>query len=631
MEKDPDERWQSAKDICEQLRWISNSGSQAGVSAAHVPEQKSKKHLVWAAAAIVLAIAVIAAVAFYLRRTPPPSEKQSVHFTVGPPSKGSFSTGLTNESYLSVSPDGTKLAFAAAGASGVRQIWIRALNSAEALAVRGTENGVLPFWSPDSQFLGFSADGKLKKVSIFAGGTPETLAETPPTVASWSRQGMILFPSANGNWLDRVAESGGAVTPVTTLDASRAEVYHDFPEFLPDGNHFLYYASSAKPENNGIFASSQDSKERKLILNTNSNTAYVSPGYLIFHRQGTLMAQPFDADRLQLSGEAVPVADDIMYDPFFGAGNFGASENGVLAYRGGTGTLPKTLAWVNRDGKEQSIPAPPHNYAFPRISPDGQRVAAGIEERESQVWIYDISRDALARLTFEASPNVDPVWTTDGKRIVFKGKGNRLYWQPADGSGTVEELAGGDISPNAIPLSISPNGQELAFSEDRLTRSIYILSFKDRTPRLFDQSPSYESSPQFSPDGHWIAYISPESGRNEVYVRPYPGPGGKYQISTEGGVEAMWNPKGRELFYRDRQRMMAVEYTATQAAFTAGKPKVLFEGPYMPSPRSSPDYDVSPDGQRFLMVKAAEQSAEQINVVLNWTADLKPKAPAGNK
>jgi len=234
-------------------------------------------------------------------------------------------------------------------------------------------------------------------------------------------------------------------------------------------------------------------------------------------------------------------------------------------------------------------------------------------------------------LTFEASPNVDAVWTPDGKRIVFKGKGNRLYWQPADGSGTVEELATGDISRNAVPLSVSPNGQELAFSEDRQIRSIYILSFKDRTPRLFDQSPSYESTPQFSPDGHWIAYISPESGRNEVYVRPYPGPGGKYQISTEGGGEPMWNPKGRELFYRERQKMMAIEYTATQAAFTASKPKVLFEGPYTPSPRSSPDYDVSPYGQRFLMLKASEQSPGQINVVLNWTADLKPKAPAGSK
>ncbi len=310
LAKEPEKRWQAASDVCDELKWIAESGSQAGMTAAHGPEQESKKYLVWATAAIAMAVAVIAAAAFYLRRTPPPSEKQSVRFTVGPPSKGSFSTGAVVVTHFSVSPDGTKLAFVAAGASGVQQIWIRALNSAEAQSVRGTENGVYPFWSPDSQFLGFSADGKLKKVSLSAGGSPESLAATSPTVGSWSRQGVILFDSDTDNGLVRVAESGGAVTLVTTPDASRAEVYHDYPEFLPDGKHFLYFASSAKPENSAIFAGSLDSKERKLILNANSNLAYVSPGYLLFLRQGTLMAQPFDADRLQLSGEAVPVADE---------------------------------------------------------------------------------------------------------------------------------------------------------------------------------------------------------------------------------------------------------------------------------------------------------------------------------
>jgi serine/threonine protein kinase/Tol biopolymer transport system component len=626
IEKDPDERWQSAKDICEQLRWISDSGSQAAMLAPAVPEQRSKTHIAWVTAAVAIAVAVVAIAALYLRRTPPSAEKQAIRFTVGPPAKGSFPTGLFADSDFSVSPDGTKLAFVSSGASGARQLWIRALNSVEPQAVPGTENGILPFWSPDSRFLGFFSDGKLKKVSL-SGGTAETLAEAPQTGGSWSREGVILFESGSG--IARVAESGGAVTPVTTLDASELFDFNTDPQFLPDGKHFLYYASGAKPENKGIYVASLDSKERKLLLNVNSRPAYVSPGYLLFSRQGTLMAQPFDADRLQLSGEAVPVADDVLYNPFGSAAIFTASDTGVLAYRGGSGAIPKSLTWVSRDGKEQSIPAPPHNYVFPRISPDGQRIAAGIEERESQIWIYDISRGALAHLTYEASPNVDPVWTPDGKRIVFKGKGSRLYWQPADGSGSVEELATGDLSPNAVPLSVSPDGQELAFSEERLTRSIYILSFKDRTPRPFDQSPSYESSPQFSPDGHWIAYQSNESGRMEVYVRPYPGPGGKFQISTEGGAEPIWNPKGRELFYRDGQKMMAVEYTAPQAAFSASKPKVLFEGPYMLSPRSTPDYDVSPDGQRFLMLKATEQSPGQITVVLNWTEELKQKVPAG--
>jgi len=220
---------------------------------------------------------------------------------------------------------------------------------------------------------------------------------------------VILFDSDTDNGLVRVAESGGAVTLVTTPDASRAEVYHDYPEFLPDGKHFLYFASSAKPENSAIFAGSLDSKERKLILNANSNLAYVSPGYLLFLRQGTLMAQPFDADRLQLSGEAVPVADDVLYNQFGIGAYFAASDNGVLAYRGGTETLPKTLAWVNRDGKEQPIPAPPHNYVFPRISPDGQRIAAGIEEREIQVELIGTKQQRRIIL-WEAAEGGIGVW-----------------------------------------------------------------------------------------------------------------------------------------------------------------------------------------------------------------------------
>jgi len=367
-----------------------------------------------------------------------------------------------------------------------------------------------------------------------------------------------------------------------------------------------------------------------LLLNVASNPVYVPPGYLLFHRQGTLMAQPFDADRLQLSGEAVPIVEGVEFNPFGGVADFSASDNGVLAYRGGGGAVPLNLVWVNRNGTEQPLAAPPHNYTVPRISPDGKRVAAGIEEGEGQIWLYDISRDALSRLTFEGSSNVDPVWTPDGKRIAFKGKGNRLFWQSADGGGSAEELTTGKLDQNNIPSAWSPDGQELAFLEGGPVRNIWILPLKDRTPHVFVASPAFESAPSFAPDGRWIAYTSNESGRTEIYVRPYPGPGGKWQISTEGGTEPVWNPKGHELFYRDGQKMMAVDYTA-QSKFSAGKPKMLFQGPYTPTPRSASDYDVSPDGQRFLMLRAAEQVPGQINVVLNWTEELKQKAPVGNK
>jgi eukaryotic-like serine/threonine-protein kinase len=626
LAKDPDERWQSAKDICEQLRWISDSGLRAGPAAAAPPAQKSKTNIVWAAGSIAFAAALIVAAAFYLRRTSSPAEKQSVHFTIGPPEKGSFTSGL--QSYLSISPDGSKLAFAANVSSSRSQLWIRSLDSPTAQAIPGTENASDPFWSPDSRFVAFSTGQKLKKVAA-SGGPVETLAEVQPSFGTWGRGGVILF-QADDNSLARVSESGGDATPVTTLDASRSETGHFSPQFLPDGKHFLYLAESSRAENNAIYVASLDSKEKKLLLNVSSNPVYVSPGYLLFHRQGTLMAQPFDADRLQFTGEAVPIVEGIEFNPFGSVAVFSASENGVLAYRGGGGAVPLSLVWVNRNGAEQALAAPPHNYTFPRISPDGRRIAAGIEEGEGQIWLYDISRDALSRLTFDGPSNVDPIWTPDGKRIAFKGKGNRLYWQPADGGGSPEELTTGKLSSNNIPSSWSPDGQELAFLEGGALRNIWILPLKDRTAHVFVADPSNESAPQFSPDGHWIAYVSNESGRNELYVRPYPGPGGKWQISTEGGTEPVWNPKGRQLFYRDGQKMMAVDYTA-QPTFSAGKPTILFRGPYTPTPRSASDYDVSPDGQRFLMLKAADQVPGQISVVLNWTAALNQKVPTGKK
>ncbi len=287
---------------------------------------------------------------------------------------------------------------------------------------------------------------------------------------------------------------------------------------------------------------------------------------------------------------------------------------------------------MDRKGAEQPVSAPPHTYVLPRISPDGRLVTVGIEEADPQIWTYDLGRDTLTRLTFQGKPNVDPEWTPDGKRIVFKGTLNRLFWQPADGSAPAEQLTDAKLGTNNVPGSWSPDGQNLVFTYDVAGgRQLWIYSPKDRKVRPFEQNPPpYETAPRFSPDGHWIAYFSPESGRNEIYVRPFPGPGGKWQISDNGGTEPVWNPKGHELFYREDKKMMAVEYEGQQT-FSAGKPMELFEGPYVPTPRSFPDYDVSPDGQRFLMLKPAEdvQSSSHLVVVVNWVEELKQKVPMG--
>ncbi len=632
LAKDPDDRWQTASDLCRELKWISDGGSKAGIPVPTASEPTWKKHLPWLAA-FAVAIVAIAGAVLYVRRSTP-AATHAVRFTVGPPEKAPFER---NPAFLSISPDGSKLAFVAGNGPGV-QLWIRSMDSPTAQALPGTEGASQPFWSPDGHFVGFFAGAKLKKIAI-SGGPAQTLADAPSsntagassTGGTWSREGVILFTAnIKSETINRVSESGGASSPVTTIDTSRSEVAHLWPQFLPDGNHFLFLAFNTAPGQGAIYSASLDSNERKLILNNTTDAIYASPGYLLFTRQGTLMAEPFDASRLQLGGEAVPITEGVQAVQITGKAAFTTSDNGVLAYREGGGAAALTLVWVSRNGTEQRIMAPAHNYVIPRLSPDGKRLAVGIEEAEGQIWIYDLSRDALTRLTFEGTGNVDPVWTPDGKRIVFKGNRNRLFWQPADGSGAAEELTSSELSANNVPGSWSPDGQELVLTEDRVVRKIWILSLKDRKPRLFEEGPLYETAPRFSPDGHWIAYASNESGRYEIYVRPYPGPGGKWQVSTEGGTEPVWNPKGRELFFRDGQKMMAADYSA-QSTFSAGKPKMLFEGPYLTTPRSFPDYDVSPDGQRFLMLKAPEQAQAPapINVVLNWTEELKQKVPTG--
>jgi serine/threonine protein kinase len=626
LAKDPDDRWQSARDLCEELHWISDTGQQ-GSATASPTRRNSVERVAWAVAAVATLIAVVALAGVFLRR-PPLEEKQVVRFTIGPPQNGSFASGIGAD--FSISPDGAKLAYVASAVTGGDQLWVRALDSPSPQALAGTVGAYEPFWSPDSQSIGFFAGGKLKKVAL-SGGPVQVLVDAPNSgEGTWSRDGVILFAGA-GDEINRISESGGSVTVVATPATMRSAYGAQGPHFLPDGKHFLYYALSATPGNGALYVATLDFKDQKLILKMNSNVSYVSPGYLLYQEQGTIMAQPFDANRLQLMGDPKPIATQgVEFNPFGGTGLFTASDTGVLAYRAGGGAVPLSLVWVNRSGAEQRLPAPPHNYTFPRISPDGQRVAAGIEEGGGQIWLYDITRDALSRLTFEGSANFDPVWTPDGRHVTFKGKGNRLFWQLANGGGTAEELLSSTVGGNSIPGSWSPDGKELAFLDGGAARNIYILPVQDRKPHMFAESQTYESAPSFSPDGKWMVYVSNESGRNEVYVRPYPGPGGKWQISTDGGTEPVWNPKGRELFYRLGPKMMAVEYQV-QPTFSAGKAHMLFEGAFTPSPRSAPDYDVSPDGQRFLMLKAGQQSAGEISVVLNWPEELKQQVPTGKK
>jgi serine/threonine-protein kinase len=414
---------------------------------------------------------------------------------------------------------------------------------------------------------------------------------------------------------------------------------------LPGGRHVLFTlglgetgsgSSSGGWNDAEIVVQSLDTGERKVVLRGGRDARYVPTGHLVYARGGVLLAAPFDVARLEVNSGPVPLVEGVR-DGGAGAGGTGATQFGIS----GDGTLvyvpgnvgpgaPRGLVWVNRAGEEQPLAAPPRAYDFPQLSPDGQRVAVEIGP---QIWLLDLMRDTLTRFTFDGPTNETPVWTPDGQRIVFtsaKDGPRNLYWQRADGSGGLERLTTSEHLH--IAKSFSRDGQLLVFHESATgrARNISVLRLSGRKTEPFLGTPFNEGAARFSPDGRWLAYVSDESGRPEIYVQPYPGPGGKWQVSTDGGTEPAWNRNGRELFYRSGNKMMAVE-TMTRPSFSAGKPRVLFEGEYVmtPYPQLGSDYDVSADGQRFLMVKETARTVfnEQINVVLNWLEELKRRVP----
>jgi eukaryotic-like serine/threonine-protein kinase len=629
LAKDPDDRWQTARDLEVELKWIAEQGSQAAAPAPRVARRKDRERVAWALAGIALVVAVLAAAIPYFHRTP--TEARAVRFTINPPERGRFPVLVFAPTFLSVSPDGTRLVFMAVDSSGHSMLWIRDLDSRIAQSLLGTDDGIGPFWSPDSRFIAFTANSILKKVAV-AGGPPQTL--TAPAgfgTGTWNREGDILFAPVSGGPILRLPSGGGSATPVTALDGSRQQDFHDWPYFLPDGRHFLYMAHSRNPENTAIYVGSLDSKETKRVLNIASAALYSPPGYLLFVRAGTLLAQPFDADRLELKGDASPIAEGVQFTPGNGGAAVAVSENGVLAYRVAPTNAQTELVWVDRKGGEQPLPAPPHSYRNPRLSPDGQHVAVTMDEFGSQEWLLDIGRGTLTRLTFEGSYNGAMAWTPDGKRIAFgtdRAGPRNLFWQLADGSGGAERLTTSTLGD--IASSWSPDGQMLAYEEASpgAGYDLWVFRLGDHKAQPFLQTRFNEIAPRFSPDGRWLAYASDESGRYEIYVQPYPGPGGKWQISTEGGTEPVWARNG-ELFYRNGDKMMAVE-TTTRSNFSADKPKLLFERHYA-TYNTMPAYDVTPDGQRFLLAKTGGQAPEEINVVLNWVEELKRSAQVWTK
>jgi len=618
LAKDPDQRWQTAHDVKLQLQWIAEGGSQAGVPVPVVARRRLREQI-WIAATMALAATV--AGLLFTRPRPAPVEAGAVRFSIPLPEKVTYALG----GMLALSPDGRRLAFGANTPEGKTMLWLRPLDSFTAQPQAGTEGAAYPFWSPDARFIAFFADRKLKKIEL-GGGSVETICEAGTGGGgTWNRDGVIVFAAQWEGPLMRVPAAGGAATPLTQLDAAHQEVFHLWPHFLPDGRHYLFVLYGR--DNSGIYAGALDSQERKWLLaiespSDASTVVYAPPGYLLFLRNRVLMAQPFDAARLELKGEAFRLAEGLeIRGP--GVVPLSVAGSGALAYRLGAEIGVMQPTWFGRDGKPLGTVGPPGPYSYFDLSPDGRTLAVARSEAQAptSLWLIDVTRGTVTRFTSDFFSGA-PRWSPEGDRLLFwsvRDSPPNLYLKPLSGAGE-ERL---HRSPNqSFPTDWSSDGRFIVyFTVDPKTRTdIWVLPLaghRKATPLL--QTPANEGSGRFSPDVKWLAFTSDESGKSEVFVTSFPTPGRKWQISARGGSQPQWRGDGKELFYRAADNKVMYVAIKPGPAIDASVPRELFQ-----MPTGAGGFLVARDGKRFLVnVEVAKPTPPPIQVVLNWTAGLR--------
>jgi Tol biopolymer transport system component len=621
LEKNPEERFHSASDLAFAIEALSGSASMSGatttgLSALPASRRKRRELLAWTAAGLFL-IAAIALAFIYFRRAS--ADERPMRFVIAMPEKA------TDVSVPVISPDGRTVAFLASF-EGKRFIYARPLDSLTAQRLAGTDDATFPFWSPDSRYLAFFTENKLKKVEA-TGGSPQTICDVrSPGSGTWNREGVILFGQENAP-IQRVSASGGIATPALKFDESRKETGHYSPSFLPDGRHFLYESWITAAEDAAIFVASLDGTDRKLLLKNDSNATYAAPGFLLFARETTLMAQPFDAARLQLSGEPFPVAEQVTFTGQYSYSNFSISETGTMVFCSGS-VSNRQLVWFDRQGKSLGPVGPPGEYNDIVLSPDEKRVATQrIVSGNSDIWLLDLARGLPSRFTFDAATEDDPVWSPDGSTIVFSSTRNGrfdLYRKVSSGAGNEELLSKSEADKEGTDWSA--DGRFVLFDQAGSNggTDIWILPlFGDGKPYSLLQTPFGEYQAHFAPDGKWFAYTSNESGRSEVYVQSFPPSGGKWQVSTGGGAQPHWRRDGKELFYIAPDRKLMAVDVKFGSTFETSAPKALFQTQVVRY--EAPNrYVVIGDGQRFLVNSPVEEvSQTPITVVLNWTSGLK--------
>jgi eukaryotic-like serine/threonine-protein kinase len=610
LAKDPDERWQSARDLLDELKWI--DAMRASAALAPATPGRGPRVFALVAAAAVTSAALGAAGAYFAW---PASEPPVARLALLPPDGAQFAN-------YAVSPDGKRVVFAAM-ISRTTQLWTRSLDAIAAQPLAGTTDPHDPVWSPDGQSIAFFADGKLKKVAA-SGGPVQTICDAPDgRGATWGDSGIIVFAPNILGALSKVAATGGKPTAVTSLDAGRQEDSHRHPFLLPDGRHFLFVARSAKRANSRVDIGSLDSAERIHVLNIESKAVYTPPGYVLFLGEGTegsLMALPFDARRLRASGEPIPVDAQMPFD----VSTFSASNTGVLAF---TSVPAHRLMWFDRSGKPLPIASSADRISNIALSADGTRVAARrFFQGNYDIWVIDLARGTTSRMTTDRAPDGAPVWSPDGERIAFsseRGQAGNIYVTGASGSGGEEPVVSSDL-PND-PTDWSSDGRYILFTrQDPVTlKDVWALPlFGDRRAFPLVQTQFIEEQAHLSPDGQWIAYVSNESGKWEVYLQRFPRSSGKWQVSTAGGSQPRWRRDGREMYFVDPKGMLYVVGVELGAKVLIAQPKSLFQtnlADYAMGGR----YAVTAQGDRFLVNIDDNADTRAINVVLNWTSALK--------
>jgi serine/threonine-protein kinase len=623
LAKDPEARWQSARDLATELGWIAEG------SAAGTPATGRKRSSIARTAVLVSLVALAAGLLGYRwNRTSPAPARPVMRLAVVPAADEGL--GLGRGSAVAVSPDGERLVYLV-GSGSSRRLVSRALAQAESTPLAGAEGADAPFFSPDGQWVAFFASGKLKKVPA-AGGPPQTLCDAPDARGgSWGVDDTIVFTPGNFAGLVRVAANGGTPQALTTPDADAGERTHRWPQVLPGGKQALFtigLAGGTSFDEAGIGIVDLATGARRVLSERGFYARYVPTGHLVFLRGATLLAAPFDLRRLELAGPPVPLVEGVRTNAS-GGGHFAFSETGTLVHvQGSALETDRALVWVDRKGNLTPAADTRRDYLYPRVSPDGGRIAFSARAGTPDVWVQDIARGTFTRLAASPGARTMPAWSPDGHRIAYwsgePGRPRTLLAKPSDGTGMEEALV--TAPSNGLTASWSPDGRSLAYDvhDAKDGWDVWVITLAgDRTPRPFLRTPANEQAAAFSPDGRHLAYHSDVSGSREVYVQAFDGASGRVQISNQGGEYPVWGRDGRELFYRSGDRMMAVDVKGG-GAIHVGAPRLVFERHLLEG-----IYDVHPDG-RFLMVEVDYgRPPRELTFVLEWFAELRARVPRG--